>query len=108
MATYFEQVSLKSIGGIIRNEKSAPEDAHPRERSGQTPPVQIELTKANPEPAVPPFDVFSMELDGSLVWRAAATTIDRAKGFIQHYAETSGGQFVILNQRTGEKLVIIK
>jgi hypothetical protein len=53
---------------------------------------------------IPPYDIFQM--GGSLVWIEAAATLDGAKARIQELAATSPGEYLIVNQRTGSKLVM--
>jgi len=51
------------------------------------------------------FDIFKIEKEGPL-WRGAANTLDEAKKRIQLLAKTEPGDYLILNQRTGEHLEI--
>jgi hypothetical protein len=52
------------------------------------------------------FDVFQKEAGGSVLWRAAAKTMEEAKAHIQKFAMSAPGEYVILDVRTGNKMVI--
>lgn len=52
------------------------------------------------------FDIFEKENGDSVLWRAAAATLEEAKAHVQKFAITSPGEYVILSLRTGDKLVI--
>ncbi|MGA7852506.1 MAG: hypothetical protein WCA15_04210 [Candidatus Acidiferrales bacterium] len=52
------------------------------------------------------FDVFQMEASGTVLWRAAAKTLEEATAHVQKFAMSAPGEYVILDVRTGNKLVI--
>lgn len=52
------------------------------------------------------FDVFQKEAGGTVLWRAAARTMEEATEHVQKFALTAPGEYVILDVRTGNKLVI--
>ncbi|MGA7916657.1 MAG: hypothetical protein WCA00_15595 [Candidatus Acidiferrales bacterium] len=52
------------------------------------------------------FDVFQKEASGSVLWRAAARTMEEATAHVQKFAMSAPGEYVILDMRTGNKLVI--
>lgn len=52
------------------------------------------------------FDVFQKEAGGSVLWRAAARTLEEATAHVQQFAMSAPGEYVILEMRTGNKLVI--
>jgi hypothetical protein len=52
------------------------------------------------------FDVFHKEASGSVLWRAGAATMEEAKARVQEFAMSVPGDYVILNVRTGNKLLI--
>ena len=52
------------------------------------------------------FDVFQKEAGGSVLWRAAARTMEEATAHVQNFAMRAPGEYVILDVRTGNKLVI--
>jgi|HubBroStandDraft_6_1064221.scaffolds.fasta_scaffold7613221_1 hypothetical protein len=53
-----------------------------------------------------PFDIFQTETGGSVSWLEAAKTLEGAKARIQELALLSPGEYVVLNQNTGTKLVV--
>lgn len=53
-----------------------------------------------------PFDIFQAETGGSVSWLEAAKTLEDAKARIQELALLSPGEYVVLNQNTGTKLVV--
>lgn len=52
------------------------------------------------------YDVFQKEPGGSVLWRAAAATMAEATAQIQKLAVSAPGEYVILDVRTGSKMVI--
>jgi len=50
-----------------------------------------------------PLDIFSTDRDGVLIWRGTAADFVAAKRFIQKLECTSPREFLILNQRTGQR-----
>jgi hypothetical protein len=52
------------------------------------------------------FDVFQKETGGSVLWRAAAATMEEATAHIQKLATEAPGEYVILDVRTGNKMII--
>jgi hypothetical protein len=52
------------------------------------------------------FDVFQKEPGGSVLWRAAAATMAEATAHIQKLGTSAPGEYVILDVRTGNKMVI--
>ena len=55
---------------------------------------------------VPPFDIFRVEKDGSLIWCEAAATLEIAKARVEGMAAARPSQYVIYSQKTGHRLVI--
>jgi hypothetical protein len=53
-----------------------------------------------------PFDIFQTETGGSVRWLEAAETLEAAKARVQELALQSPGEYMILCQKTGNKLVI--
>ena len=51
------------------------------------------------------FDLFQMEADGGVRWCESAETIEDSKARIQQLAAQSPGQYLVLTQGTGAKLV---
>lgn len=50
-----------------------------------------------------PLDIFATDIDGALIWRGTAPDFVAAKRFIQKLECSSPREFVILNQRTGQR-----
>jgi len=54
-----------------------------------------------------PFDIFKMEQNGSVRWVRAITDLERAKLCVQKVlAVTAPADYLILNQRSGERIII--
>jgi hypothetical protein len=53
-----------------------------------------------------PFDIFQTESNGSVRWIGSAETLADAKARIQENSLRSPGEYLLLNQLTGRKLVI--
>jgi hypothetical protein len=54
---------------------------------------------------IPPFDILKVGSDG-LRWMEAAPDLDRAKARVRVLSASSPGEYIILNQITGEKMTI--
>jgi hypothetical protein len=52
------------------------------------------------------FDVFQKEPSGTVLWRAAARTMEEATAHVEKFAMSAPGEYVILDMRTGDKMVI--
>jgi hypothetical protein len=55
---------------------------------------------------LPPFDILKVENDGAVRWMEAAVHLGRAKARVKVLAASSPGEYIILNQNTGEKISI--
>jgi hypothetical protein len=53
-----------------------------------------------------PLDIFKTYSDGSLLWRGAAQSLVAAKLRIQRLAMSSPGEYLILDQNTGDRVRI--
>lgn len=53
-----------------------------------------------------PLDIFKTNTDGSVLWRGAVESLVVAKLRIQTLARFSPGEYLILDQRTGDLLRI--
>jgi hypothetical protein len=51
------------------------------------------------------FDLFQMEADGGVLWCESAATLEEAKVRLRQLAGLTPGQYLVLNQGTGAKLV---
>jgi hypothetical protein len=56
--------------------------------------------------AMPSYDIFQTETDGSVLWRASAVTLEEAKSRVQEFAVSLPGEYIILSRPSGTKLVI--
>lgn len=54
---------------------------------------------------LPPFDIFKVDSSG-LRWMEVAADLERAKARVKLLAASSPGEYIILNQNTGEKISI--
>jgi hypothetical protein len=54
---------------------------------------------------IPYLDIFRIESSGVL-WCGAVTTVETAQERIQKLADSSPGSYLILNQTTGERVVV--
>ena len=53
-----------------------------------------------------PLDIFKTYSDGSLLWRGAVETFVAAKARIQTLALSSPGEYLILDQKTGQRVLL--
>ena len=53
-----------------------------------------------------PFDIFQAEGNGSVRWIGSAETLAEDRARIQQQSGSSAGEFLLLNQETGTKVVI--
>jgi CheY-like chemotaxis protein len=54
---------------------------------------------------IPPFDIFKVE-GSSLRWMEVAANLERAKARVKVLSASSPGEYIIVNQNTGEKISI--
>ena len=55
---------------------------------------------------VPCFDIFKIDSDGNVLWRGAAESLVVAKDKIQKLAASTPGEYLILDQHTGHRLIV--
>ena len=53
-----------------------------------------------------PFDIFRTETNGGVLWIESAATLQDARARVQELGMRSPGEYLLLNQETGNKLVI--
>jgi len=53
-----------------------------------------------------PLDVFKTDSDGSVLWRGAAEDFVAAKAWIQKLAASAPGEYLILDQKTGQRVLV--
>jgi hypothetical protein len=54
---------------------------------------------------IPYLDIFRIESNGVL-WCGAVTTVETAQERIRKLADSSPGRYLILNQTTGQRIVV--
>jgi hypothetical protein len=52
------------------------------------------------------FDIFQAETTGDVLWLGTAVSLDDAKARAREFALSSPGEYLVLNQKTGDKIVI--
>lgn len=55
---------------------------------------------------VPPFDIFRVGNDGSVVWLEAVNDLETAKARVTLLAPSAPGEYLIFSQKTGEQISI--
>jgi hypothetical protein len=50
-----------------------------------------------------PLDIFEIDSDGGILWRGAAEDFKAARRFIEQLALSASGEYLILNQDTGQR-----
>jgi hypothetical protein len=53
---------------------------------------------------LPSLDIFKTHSDGSVLWRGAVESVEAAKARIETQALSSPGEYLILNQHTGDRI----
>jgi hypothetical protein len=53
-----------------------------------------------------PLDIFKTASDGGVLWRGAVASIEAAKARIQKLALSSPGEYLILDQNTGQRVLV--
>ena len=54
-----------------------------------------------------PLDIFKTDSDGSVLWRGAVESLVAAKLRVQKLALSSPGEYLIVDQHTGERVRIV-
>jgi hypothetical protein len=55
---------------------------------------------------LPPFDVFRLDADGSVLWRTVAADLDAAKQFVRDLHAPESQKFLIVSLKTGKELIV--
>jgi hypothetical protein len=55
---------------------------------------------------IPPLDIFRLESDGQLLWRAHADSVDSAQRRVQILMASEPADYVIYSQETGRKTFV--
>lgn len=50
-----------------------------------------------------PLDIFKTDSEGGVLWRGAAEDFVAAKKYVEKLALSAPGEYLILNQRTGQR-----
>jgi hypothetical protein len=53
-----------------------------------------------------PFDIFEKEKSGTVLWLGSAISMEDAQVRIQRHAASTSGEYLVLNQQTGNKLIV--
>jgi hypothetical protein len=53
-----------------------------------------------------PLDIFKTDSDGSVLWRGAEENLIAAKRRIEKLALSSPGEYLILDQHTGQRVLV--
>jgi hypothetical protein len=53
-----------------------------------------------------PLDIFKTDSGGGVLWRGTAETLIAAKAHIQELAASSPGEYLILDQKTGQQVFV--
>jgi hypothetical protein len=52
-----------------------------------------------------PLDIFKTDVDGSVLWRGAVESVEVARARIQKLAQAAPGEYLILDQKTGQRVL---
>ena len=52
------------------------------------------------------FDIFKVSEDGSLLWVETTANLELARSQVDGFQTTSAADYVVLNQKTGSKVVM--
>jgi hypothetical protein len=55
---------------------------------------------------IPPFDIFSVQTAGGLIWQATAETLDVARLRVKTLTDAQPGDYVICSQATGHTITV--
>jgi hypothetical protein len=55
---------------------------------------------------LPPFDIFRIESDGQLIWRASADSLNSAQRRVKILMASTPADYLIYSQETGHKAVV--
>jgi hypothetical protein len=55
---------------------------------------------------IPCFDIFRIDSDARVIWRGAAESLVVAEAKIQKLAASTPGEYLILDQDTGRRLIV--
>jgi hypothetical protein len=106
--THFEQVPLEIVKKIAEIEPKAVSTPVGRNRKpgdktngpvGKPPTDALQVMSSS-------FDIFQLDLDGSVLWRGSAADIEEAKQRVRELQSTAPAQYMVVSLRTGSKLFI--
>jgi hypothetical protein len=55
---------------------------------------------------LPPFDIFRLDADGSVLWRTVAPDLDAAKRYVRDLHPAESQKFLIVSLKTGKRFVV--
>jgi hypothetical protein len=106
--THFEQVPLdvvKKIAEIDQKVVTTPagRNRKPGEKTngavGKPPTDALQVMSSS-------FDIFQLELDGSVLWQGLATDIEEAKQRVKELQATAPAQYMVVSLRSGSKFFV--
>jgi hypothetical protein len=112
LQTHFEQVSVKSIGKIVAREyQPLKKIGDPTQQAhGDRSEKRVVSIASHSKEAYaythPAFDIFQVEADGGVLWLEALATFADAKARIRQLSAGSSCDYIILNERTGDKVTV--
>jgi len=57
---------------------------------------------------IEPLDVFIKMESGAYVWKASVASLQAANSMVEQLATASPGEYMIFNQATNEKIVVMR
>jgi hypothetical protein len=106
--THFEQVPLEVVKKIAKVDD--PKEIPTRKELEVTPKKNAEaLGGASPDGLQvmnSSFDIFQVEVGGSVLWQGLAASIDEAKQRVKALQADTAVQYMVVSLRTGSKLLI--
>ena len=110
--TYFEQVPLDAIKQIVEEDIRTAKQKSRRLLIPEAEAVEEEILltaadyRSGGQIMTAPFDIFENEKTGTVLWVGSAATIEEARARIDQIAARSAADYLVLNQKTGNKVVI--
>jgi hypothetical protein len=105
---HFEQVPLEIVKKIAEIEPKAVTTPAGRNRkpgdktngpAGKPPADPLQVMNSS-------FDIFQLELDGSVLWQGLAADIEEAKRRVKELQATAPAQYMVVSLRSGSKFFI--
>lgn len=98
--THFEEVPLEVVKKVVeKNQAGTKARMGPNDKD--SPGIQLKGKTMSV-----PFDIFLTETNGGVLWIGTAETVEDAQARVRELASRSPGEYFLLNQKTGNRLVI--